>query len=155
VWGLDRQEISGFTGILNLETIGAPSSRRICASPYQWPDLYGAGWTAFVGFIAMGLGATPMPIAARLQIVLCGPWGRRYRHPRAALAQEVAHAGGLERADHLPTRQGAGAGIPCPRAVSACDRQCLRSGEKGRRRASVAQDISWAQSLPFNSQARR
>ena len=44
------RNLQGFTGILNLETIGGRIIEAHLRLSDQWPDLYGAGWTeAFVG----------------------------------------------------------------------------------------------------------
>ena len=91
------RNLRGFTGILNLETIGGTIIEAHLRLSDQWPDLYGAGWTeAFVGLYRDR--AWRYADADRrdgYSIVLCGPWGRRYRHPPPALVQEVAAMPGV------------------------------------------------------------
>jgi hypothetical protein len=63
----------------------------------QWPDLYGSGWIdAFVGLYRDGA----WRFADRdrrdgFSLVLCGPNGRRYRHPPPELVREVAGMAGV------------------------------------------------------------
>ena len=45
-----RKNLVGYTGLLNLETIGGTIIEAHLRLSDQWPDLYGAGWVdAFVG----------------------------------------------------------------------------------------------------------
>ena len=45
-----RKNLEGYTGLLNLETIGGVIIEAHLRLSDQWPDLYGAGWIeAFVG----------------------------------------------------------------------------------------------------------
>ncbi len=92
-----RQQLRGYTGMLNLETIGGRIIEAHLRLSDQWPDLYGAGWVdAFVALyrdrrwtFADG------DRRDGYSLVLCGPNGRRYRHPPPALVQEVAAMPGV------------------------------------------------------------
>jgi len=91
------KNLRGFTGILNVETIGSRIIEAHLRLSDQWPDLYGAGWTeAFVGLYRDGVWRyADSDRRDGFSIVLCGPWGRRYRHPPADLALEVAAMPGV------------------------------------------------------------
>ena len=43
-----RKHLTGYTGMLNLETIGATIIEAHLRFADQWPDLYGAGWVEAV-----------------------------------------------------------------------------------------------------------
>ena len=89
--------LQGFTGILNLETIGGTIIEAHLRLSDQWPDLYGPGWVdAFVALYRDG--TWRFADAGRrdgYSIVLCGPWGRRYRHPPPDLVREVTAMPGV------------------------------------------------------------
>ena len=95
--GWIRMQLRGYTGMLNLETIGGRIIEAHLRLSDQWPDLYGAGWIdAFVTLyrdrqwrFADG------DRRDGFSLVLCGPNGRRYRHPQPALVQEVAGMPGI------------------------------------------------------------
>jgi hypothetical protein len=89
--------LQGFTGILNLETIGGRIIEAHLRLSDQWPDLYGAGWTeAFVGLYRDRVWRfADNDRRDGFSIVLCGPWGRRYRHPPPDLVREVAAMPGV------------------------------------------------------------
>jgi hypothetical protein len=86
--------LAGYTGIVNLETIGGRIIEVHLRFTDQWPDLYGAGWlNALVGLYAHGrwqFGADETRTG--FSVALFGPHGREYRHPPvefvAALRQE-------------------------------------------------------------------
>jgi hypothetical protein len=86
-----RDNLAGYTGMLNLETIGGTIIEAHLRFADQWPDLYGDGW---------------IPALVRLyekrewnfadtdrrdgySVVLFGPSGRHYRHPPQALVDEI------------------------------------------------------------------
>ncbi len=89
--------LKGFTGILNLETIGGRIIEAHLRLSDQWPDLYGANWIE--AFVRLYSNKTwDFADGNRrdgFSIVLCGPWGRRYRHPPAELVREVAAMPGV------------------------------------------------------------
>ena len=86
------RHLSGYTGMLNLETIGGAIIEAHLRLSDQWPDLYGRGWIeAFV--VLYRDRQWRFADADRrdgFSLVLCGPSGRRYRHPPPALVGEVA-----------------------------------------------------------------
>ena len=132
------KNLQGFTGILNLETIGGRIIEAHLRLSDQWPDLYGAGWTeAFVGLYRDRVWRyADTDRRDGFSIVLCGPWGRRYRHPPPdAGAGGGGHAGGIERADHLPRGQGRRSATPCRRAGSGWRSSMPSIWRRGRRRA--------------------
>jgi hypothetical protein len=90
------RHLAGYTGMLNLETIGSRIIEAHLRFADQWPDLYGPGWVA----AAVGLYADrrwQFADDARCtgySVVLFAPPGRRYQHPpRSMLAQLRARAG--------------------------------------------------------------
>jgi hypothetical protein len=91
------RHLRGFTGILNLETIGGRIIEAHLRLSDQWPDLYGKGWTeAFVGLYRDRVWRyADADRRDGYSIVLCGPWGRRYRHPPRELVREVAGMPGV------------------------------------------------------------
>ena len=95
--GWIAKNLAGFTGILNLETIGGTIIEAHLRLSDQWPDLYGAGWTeAFVSLYRdRQWRYADSDRRDGYSIVLCGPWGRRYRHPPPALVQRVAAMPGV------------------------------------------------------------
>jgi hypothetical protein len=88
-----RRHLSGYTGMLNLETIGGIIIEAHLRFADQWPDLYGDGWIeALVGLYEKG--DWNFPDRNRrdgFSVVLFGPNGRHYHHPPQALLDEVKH----------------------------------------------------------------
>jgi len=86
-----RRHLKGYTGMLNLETIGGRIIEAHLRFADQWPDLYGAGWVeAVIGLYAEG--RWQFDDSARrtgYSIVLFVPHGRRYRHPPHELQRKV------------------------------------------------------------------
>ena len=92
-----KGQLRGYTGMLNLETIGGRIIEAHLRLSDQWPDLYGPGWVdAFVAlyrdrrwhFADTGR-------RDGFSLVLCGPHGRHYRHPPPGLMQEVTAMPGV------------------------------------------------------------
>src|SRR5436190_797349 len=85
------QHLAGYTGMINLETIGGRIIEVHLRFADQWPDLYGAGWVeALVRLYQHG--GWDYPDADRrdgYSVVLFGPHGPRYRHPPQALVDDV------------------------------------------------------------------
>lgn len=92
-----RERLKGYTGLVNLETIGGRIIEGHLRFADQWPDLYGPGWVA-----------AAIHLYARRQwrfddamrrtgysVVLFVPHGARYRHPPAALTQSIAASEGV------------------------------------------------------------
>jgi hypothetical protein len=86
-----RRFMAGYTGMMNLETIGGTIIEVHLRFADQWPDLYGPGWVeAIVGLHQHG--RWDYSDAGRrdaYSVVLFGPHGPRYRHPPQALVDEV------------------------------------------------------------------
>jgi len=89
-----RTHLAGYTGILNLETIGGVIIEAHLRMSDQWPDLYGAGWLKSV-IRLYEHGDWSFADEERrdgFSVVLFGPQpaaGRRYQHPSAALVEAV------------------------------------------------------------------
>jgi hypothetical protein len=87
------RNLSDYTGMLNLESIGGRIIEAHLRVADQWPDLYEAGWLeAVVGLYARGewrLGRGER--RAGYSLALFGPHGREYRHPPEELVAQVRH----------------------------------------------------------------
>ncbi len=85
------RNLSGYTGMVNLETIGARIIEVHLRFSDQWPDLYGDGWLeALVRLYADG--EWHFDDARRrdgYSVVLFGAHGIQYRHPPADLVEEL------------------------------------------------------------------
>jgi len=83
--------LAGFTGVINLETIGGHIIEVHLRFADQWPDLYGAGWVeALVRLYRDNTWDFADPDRGDgYSVVLFGPHGPRYRHPPRALVDEV------------------------------------------------------------------
>ena len=86
-----QQHLAGYTGMLNLETIGGRIIEVHLRFADQWPDLYGEGWVeALVRLYQHGRWDYPdTDRRDGYSVVLFGPHGPRYRHPPQALIDEV------------------------------------------------------------------
>ena len=86
-----RAYLAGYTGMLNLETIGGRIIEAHLRFADQWPDLYGAGWIeALVRLYERGSwNFSDHDRRDGYSVVLFGPSGGRYRHPPPALVDEV------------------------------------------------------------------
>jgi hypothetical protein len=86
------RHLKGYTGLLNLETIGGSIIDAHLRLSDQWPDLYGPGWLQ--AFVTLYRDREWRFADAERRdgysLVLFGPAGRRYRHPPAALLADVA-----------------------------------------------------------------
>lgn len=86
-----RHHFTGYTGMVNLETIGGRIIEVHLRFADQWPDLYGPGWVnALVRLYARR--EWRYEDANRrtgYSVVLFMPHGRPYQHPPEALLQQV------------------------------------------------------------------
>jgi hypothetical protein len=91
------KHLCGYTGMMNVETIGSRIIEAHLRFADQWPDLYGPGWMeAVVDLYANG--RWTYPDSNRIDsysVVLFGPHGRRYRHPPAAVVERVLALDGV------------------------------------------------------------
>lgn len=96
-----RRHLAGYTGMVNLETIGGRIIEVHLRFADQWPDLYGAGWVeALVRLYARGeWHFEDTPRRAGYSVVLFmpppGPQRPMYRHPPAELQREVLRLPGV------------------------------------------------------------
>jgi hypothetical protein len=92
-----RQRLKGYTGMLNLETIGGRIIEAHLRFADQWPDLYGDGWVeALVRLYAEG--RWEFDDACRrtgYSVVLFVPHRRSYRHPSAELKKQALALSGV------------------------------------------------------------
>jgi hypothetical protein len=92
-----QKNLAGYTGMLNLETIGGSIIEAHLRFADQWPDLYGPGWVdALVGLYENGdWDFYDDDRSEGYSVVLFGPNGRRYRHPPQALVDAIKHTPGV------------------------------------------------------------
>jgi hypothetical protein len=92
-----RRELTGFTGILNTETIGGRIIELHLRMSDQWPDLYGPGWVDAVVRLYRDRTWSFADDERRdgFSVVLFGPHGAGYRHPPAALVEKVKRIPGV------------------------------------------------------------
>ncbi len=135
-----EKHLPGYTGMLNLETIGQKIIEAHLRFADQWPDLYGPGWVdALVGlYERQEWDFEDDDRSEGYSVVLFGPNGRHYRHPPLALVEgHRTHARRHQRADHLPRRPRAGAARHAARRLPSRHRQRLRFARRiGRARAA-------------------
>src|SRR5215470_13277659 len=88
-----RRHLAGYTGMLNLETIGGRIIEAHLRFADQWPDLQGRGWVeAVVRLYAAGVWEfADDDRRDGFSVVLFGPHGRDYRPPPHKLLDEVLH----------------------------------------------------------------
>ena len=94
-WCLEH--LAGYTGLLNLETIGGRIIEAHLRFADQWPDLYGSGWIeAAIGLYADKNWSFDDPDRQTgYSVVLFLPHGYRYRYPPRALTDEVLALPGI------------------------------------------------------------
>ena len=92
-----RKHLAGYTGMVNLETIGGTIIEVHLRFADQWPDLYGRGWVEAVVRL-YERGHWDFADADRrggYSVVLFGPNGVRYCHPPSALVDEIRFSPGV------------------------------------------------------------
>jgi hypothetical protein len=91
------QHLAGYTGMVNLESIGGRIIEVHLRFSDQWPDLYGRGWLdALVGLYARGEWQFAAADARTgYSVVLFGPHGIEYHHPAADRVQELTRTPGV------------------------------------------------------------
>jgi hypothetical protein len=86
-----REHFRGYTGMVNIETIGARIIEAHLRFADQWPDLYGEGWIeALIGLYRDG--RWQFADADRrdgYSVVLFGAHGLHYSHPSRELVDEI------------------------------------------------------------------
>ena len=122
------RHLRGYTGILNIETIGARMIEVHLRMSDQWPDLYGAGWLdAVVRLYAQREWAfADRERRNGYSVVLFGPHGPKYRHPPAALLARVGSMPGVSSVQ-ITFHEGKGSARTrhAARRLPACHRECL------------------------------
>src|SRR6202042_1383035 len=92
-----QKNLAGYTGMLNLETIGGRIIEAHLRFADQWPDLYGPDWVrAVIGLYRDGV--WNYPDTERLDgfsVVLFLPHGPRYRHPPTEVIDAVRGMDGV------------------------------------------------------------
>ncbi len=95
------RHLPGYTGMLNLETIGGEANGGIIEVHLrfadQWPDLYGRGWVAALIrlYAADAWDYTDTDRRDGYSVVLFAPPGGPWRHPSPALLGEVRAMPGI------------------------------------------------------------
>jgi hypothetical protein len=89
--------LTGYTGLLNLETIGTTIIDAHLRFADQWPDLYGDGWVAALVqlYSAQAWSFADEDRRDGYSLALFMPHGRRYRHPPASLVNAITAMPGL------------------------------------------------------------
>ncbi|MBS0561931.1 MAG: hypothetical protein JSR21_17925 [Proteobacteria bacterium] len=89
--------LPGYTGMLNIETIGGRIIEAHLRFADQWPDLNGRGWVeAVIALYATGRWQfDDSDRRTGFSVVLFGPNGRRYRHPDARLLDGIRRRPGI------------------------------------------------------------
>jgi len=91
-----ERHLPGYTGMLNLETIGQKIIEAHLRFADQWPDLYGPGWVdALVGLYERQEWDFDDDRSEGYSVVLFGPNGRHYRHPPPALVEDIERTPGV------------------------------------------------------------
>jgi len=92
-----QKNLAGYTGMLNLETIGGAIIEAHLRFADQWPDLYGPGWVdALVGLYEnRDWDFYDDDRSEGYSVVLFGANSRRYRHPPQALLDEIKRTPGV------------------------------------------------------------
>lgn len=89
--------LSGYTGMVNLETIGGSIIEAHLRFADQWPDLYGKGWVeALVALYARRQWTYPDDYRRTgYSVVLFGAHGVKYHHPPKTLIEGLLETPGV------------------------------------------------------------
>jgi hypothetical protein len=88
--------LGGYTGMVNLESIGGRIIEVHLRFSDQWPDLYGRDWlNALVHLYARGEWRYTGDARTGYSVVLFGPHGMEYRHPPAERLAELTRTSGV------------------------------------------------------------
>ncbi len=92
-----QTHLDGYTGLVNVESIGGAIIEVHLRLTDQWPDLYGPGWvTAVIGLYGTARWDFVDTENRRgYSVALFGAYGPRYRHPPEALSDEVRRTPGI------------------------------------------------------------
>ena len=92
-----RKHLKGYTGLINLETIGGRIIEAHLRFADQWPDLYGTGWVeAIIRLYAERLWQfDDSSRRTGYSVVLFMPHGYRYRHPSRDLQRCIIDLPGV------------------------------------------------------------
>ena len=125
--------LAGYTGMINIETIGDRIIETHLRFSDQWPDLYGAGWVeALVGLYRDKNWVFDEFKPARW---LLGRAVRPARHPvsastRGSSGRTASHAGRHQYPDHLPRGSVAGRAFDAAGWLPPRDRQHLGARDR-------------------------
>jgi hypothetical protein len=89
--------LAGYTGIVNMETIGGIIIDAHLRFSDQWPDLYGTGWVAALVGLYRDCAWSFDERGRRdgYSLALFMPHGQRYGNPPASLVQEIVDLPGI------------------------------------------------------------
>jgi hypothetical protein len=89
--------LRGYTGMLNIESIGEKIIEVHLRFADQWPDLYGGGWLAAMVEVYSQRRWALAHEDRRVgySVVLFGPHARRYRHPPEYLTERIRALDGV------------------------------------------------------------
>jgi hypothetical protein len=92
-----RKHLRGYTGMINVETIGGRMIEVHLRLSDQWPDLYGAGWVESLVrlYAERRWDYADFDRREGFSVVLFGPHGKRYRHPPPELVARVRRMPGV------------------------------------------------------------
>jgi hypothetical protein len=92
-----KKNLAGYTGMLNLETIGGKIIEAHLRFADQWPDLYGPGWVdAVVGlYERREWDFDDDDRSEGYSVVLFGPGGKAYRHPPPQFVEGIRCSAGI------------------------------------------------------------
>ncbi len=134
-----RANLTGYTGMMNIETIGGRIIEAHLRFADQWPDLYGPGWIeAVVHLYARGEWAfADTSRKDGFSVALFGPHGRRYSHPepdRVAAYRTAPGVSSVQITFHEDRPAGAHAMPPGGFRLAIVNAWDLTSGLRLRRR---------------------